>query len=81
MTDSPLGGTPGIDSPDGQIAIEDHLAGWFDHIDTDFRATSLNRLVLDLVPGGRILDIGCGSGALSAELLSAGHTVISPDTV
>ena len=79
VTNSPLGGTPGIDSPDGQIAIEDHLAAWFDHIDTDFRATSLNRLVLDLIPGGRILDIGCGSGALSAELLSAGHTVISQD--
>jgi SAM-dependent methyltransferase len=69
----------GIDSPDGQLAIEDHLAGWFDHIDTDFRATSLNRLVLDLVRGGQVLDIGCGSGALSAQLLSAGHEVISQD--
>lgn len=64
---------------DGQRGLEDHYEQWFAHIESDFRATSLNRLVLGLVPTGRVLDLGCGSGALSAELWRTGRTVVSQD--
>ncbi|MSP25102.1 MAG: methyltransferase domain-containing protein [Myxococcales bacterium] len=63
----------------GQRGLEDHYEQWFAHIESDFRATSLNRLVLGLVPQGRVLDLGCGSGALSAELWRAGRRVVSQD--
>lgn len=63
----------------GRAGLEDHYEKWFQQIETDFRATSLNRLVLSLTPMGKVLDIGCGSGALSAELLRAGRNVISQD--
>ena len=59
--------------------IDDHLARWFDNIDVDFRAVNLNRLIVSLAPRGRVLDIGCGSGALSATLLEAGCQVVSRD--
>ncbi len=68
-----------FDAEQGQEGLEDHYEQWFAHIATDFRATSLNRLVLGLVPEGRVLDIGCGSGALSAELLRAGRRLVSQD--
>jgi 2-polyprenyl-3-methyl-5-hydroxy-6-metoxy-1,4-benzoquinol methylase len=62
-----------------QKGIDDHLEAWFENIDTDFRAGSLNQLILSLTPPGRVLDIGCGSGALSAALLEAGREVVSQD--
>lgn len=62
-----------------QDGIEEHLERWFENIDTDFRAASLNRLVCQLTPPGRVLDIGCGSGALTVALLEAGHDVVSQD--
>jgi len=68
-----------FDATKGQAGLEDHYEQWFAHIATDFRATSLNRLVLELVPNGHVLDIGCGSGALSAELHKSGRTVTSQD--
>jgi len=71
--------TQDFDASKGQEGLEDHYEQWFAHIATDFRATSLNRLVLGHVPPGRVLDIGCGSGALSAELLRAGRMVTSQD--
>ncbi len=64
---------------EGQRGLEDHYEQWFEHIESDFRATSLNRLVLGVVPNGRVLDLGCGSGALSAELWATGRTVVSQD--
>ena len=63
----------------GQIGLEDHYEQWFEHIASDFRATSLNELVLSLTPPGRVLDLGCGSGALSAELWRRGRKVVSQD--
>ena len=68
-----------FDAASGQAGLEDHFEGWFDQIETDFRATSLNRLVLASLPPGRILDIGCGSGALSVTLLRAGRDVTPQD--
>lgn len=68
-----------FDPDQGQAGLEDHYEQWFAHISSDFRATSLNRLVLELMPNGNVLDLGCGSGALSAELQRAGRTVTSQD--
>ena len=68
-----------FDPERGRRGLEDHLEGWFEQIETDFRGSTLNRLVLSLTPRGRVLDIGCGSGALSAELIRAGHEVTSQD--
>ena len=68
-----------FDATAGQAGLEEHFEGWFDQIETDFRATSLNRLVLASLPPGQILDIGCGSGALSVALLRAGRDVTSQD--
>lgn len=68
-----------FDPARGQTGLEDHYEQWFAHIATDFRATSLNRLVLEWVPEGRVLDIGCGSGALTAELLRSGREVVAQD--
>jgi 2-polyprenyl-3-methyl-5-hydroxy-6-metoxy-1,4-benzoquinol methylase len=68
-----------FDPTRGQEGLEDHYERWFAHIASDFRATNLNRLVLDLVPSGTVLDIGCGSGALTAELVRAGREVVAQD--
>jgi SAM-dependent methyltransferase len=68
----------GAPSP-GQRGIEQHVAAWFENLENDFRATSLNQLIAGLVKPGRVLDIGCGSGGLSAELLTRGFTVTSQD--
>jgi SAM-dependent methyltransferase len=68
-----------LDSSSGQQGLEDHYEKWFAQIETDFRANSLNELIVSLTPMGRVLDIGCGSGALSAELLAGGREVLSQD--
>jgi 2-polyprenyl-3-methyl-5-hydroxy-6-metoxy-1,4-benzoquinol methylase len=68
-----------FDSAEGQRGLEDHYEQWFAQIESDFRATTLNQLVLALTPAGRVLDMGCGSGALSAELQKAGRDVVSQD--
>ncbi len=70
---------PGLDPQQGREGLEEHYERWFAQIETDFRATSLNELVLSLCPQGAVLDIGCGSGALSAELLKSGRQVTSQD--
>jgi SAM-dependent methyltransferase len=71
--------TPEFDPEKGQAGLEDHYEQWFAHIASDFRATSLNRLVGEFIPQGRVLDLGCGNGALSAELQRAGREVTSQD--
>ncbi|MBM4373927.1 MAG: class I SAM-dependent methyltransferase [Deltaproteobacteria bacterium] len=68
-----------FDPTRGQEGLEDHYEQWFAHIASDFRATNLNRLVVDLVPRGLVLDIGCGSGALTAELIRSGREVVAQD--
>jgi len=68
-----------FDAAKGQEGLEEHYEQWFARVESDFRATSLNRLITSLTPPGRVLDIGCGSGALSAQLLAEGRDVTSQD--
>ncbi|MEM1029203.1 MAG: class I SAM-dependent methyltransferase [Myxococcota bacterium] len=68
-----------FDAAEGQAGLEEHYARWFAQASSDFRATSLNQLIVGLTPPGRILDIGCGSGVLSAELIAGGRDVTSQD--
>ncbi len=70
---------PNPDPESGKKVLEEHFASWFEHIESDFRSSSLNRLISRLVAPGRILDIGCGSGGLSAILLEQGNEVVSQD--
>ena len=67
------------DSSLGQQGLEAHYAAWFERIRHDFRAVSLNEIICKLTPRGHVLDIGCGSGAMSAELLERGDDVVSQD--
>src|SRR4029077_4205697 len=64
---------------EGQRGVEDHYAGWFAEMEGDFRGSSLNRLIASYVGPGRVLDIGCGTGGLSAELLRKGCRGVSQD--
>lgn len=60
--------------------LEAHYQNWFKNIDRDFRANNLNKIIVKLLHNSRtVLDFGCGSGALSACLLTAGKTVVSRD--
>jgi SAM-dependent methyltransferase len=67
------------DTGDGQARLEEHYAAWFAELERDFRGSSLNQLVASWVTPGRVLDIGCGSGGLSAELGRRGSEVTSQD--
>ncbi len=63
-----------------QVGLEQHYSSWFENIANDFRSTTLSGLASGyLPPGAKVLDIGCGSGALSVELLRRGIEVISQD--
>ena len=64
---------------EGRAALERHYASFSPAQDRDFRAASLNRLVARLVPAGDVLDLGCGSGGLTALLLRRGLRVTSQD--
>lgn len=63
----------------GQQGVEDHYTAWFEQIEHDFRGVSLNQCIGKLVPPGRVLDMGCGSGGMTAELLRRGCDVVSQD--
>ncbi len=78
-TRGPMGDSVQFDAAKGQEGLEEHYEQWFARVESDFRATSLNQLIVSLTPPGRVLDIGCGSGALSAELLAEGRDVTSQD--
>jgi len=66
--------------PDGgQEALEEHFERWVDASEHDFRAASLNRLVASMLEPGRTLDVGCGTGGLTAILLRQGHDVVAQD--
>ena len=68
-----------FDPAAGQRGLEQHFRDYSELINQDFHATSLSRLVCGLMPPGRVLDIGCGSGALSVELVSAGYDVTAQE--
>jgi 2-polyprenyl-3-methyl-5-hydroxy-6-metoxy-1,4-benzoquinol methylase len=68
-----------IKSEGGQKAVDDHYTAFFNNADTDFRSASLIPLICGMVKPGKILDIGCGNGGLSAALIRHGNTVISQD--
>jgi SAM-dependent methyltransferase len=63
----------------GREALEQHFERWVEESERDFRTASLNNLVARMLPPGRTLDIGCGTGGLTAELMRAGHDVVSQD--
>lgn len=62
-----------------QQGLEDHYAAWFEQLEGDFRGVSLNHFIGSRVAPGRVLDIGCGSGGMTAELLRRGCDVVSQD--
>jgi 2-polyprenyl-3-methyl-5-hydroxy-6-metoxy-1,4-benzoquinol methylase len=67
-------------APDGgREALETHFEKWVDESESDFRVSSLNELVASTLTPGRTLDIGCGTGGLTAELIRRGHDVVSQD--
>lgn len=57
----------------------DHLLRVHSHEETDFRWSSLRRLVKKWVIGTNILDAGCGTGHMTLELLKEGHDVTAVD--
>ena len=80
MADRPNSGTDsGLRTTQQARGLVKHYALWFLLIESDFRGASLNRLVAGMVKPGRILDAGCGTGGLTAELLRRGHQVVSLD--
>jgi SAM-dependent methyltransferase len=58
---------------------EADLESWFAHLEADFRGTTLNRLVASMTPPGLVLNVGCGRGALTAQLIRSGREVVSLD--
>jgi len=48
--------------------------------ENDFWSKVKVKLILDLVEGARVLDVGCGSGRLSKTLLDRGYSVVATDT-
>jgi 2-polyprenyl-3-methyl-5-hydroxy-6-metoxy-1,4-benzoquinol methylase len=48
--------------------------------ENDFWSKVKVKLILDLVEGSKVLDVGCGSGRLSKTLLDKGCSVVAIDT-
>ena len=65
--------TPAAGPDGGREALETHFEQWVDATESDFRTGSLNQLVAAALPVGRTLDIGCGTGGLTVELMRRGH--------
>ena len=45
----------------------------------DFRRKALQQILLPLIPGQKILDVGCGMGFMTAALASQGRAVVAVD--
>ena len=59
--------------------LENHLEKIHRHQETDFRWRNLRGLVKKYLKDGTVLDIGCGTGHMTLELLHRGYTVTSID--
>ncbi len=57
-----------------------HYKKLFKNNESDFRFSSLRKLVLRYVKGTHILDLGCGTGHITKTLLEQGCKVTSADT-
>ena len=67
-------------APDGgREALETHFEKWVDESESDFRAQQPQRAGREHAAPGRTLDIGCGTGGLTVELMRRGHDVVSQD--
>lgn len=81
---APLGAAAVDDAEERQRALYDDVAGDYDdvfpsHVSEHYRRKRA-ALVRDLLPvGGRVLDVGCGTGNLAAGLISDGYRVAGID--
>lgn len=61
-------------------SLENHLGNIYEHQETDFRWLNLRRLASRCLKGCTVLDVGCGTGHMTLELLRQGYVVTSIDT-
>ena len=64
---------------DGYDRMADRYASWAASIEGDPRDRLIARLVAELPPGGRVLDLGCGSGIPSTKGLADRFEVVGVD--
>ena len=64
---------------DGYDQMSDRYGRWAAGIEGDPRDRMIARLVDELPPGARVLDLGCGSGVPSTKLLAERFEVVGVD--
>ena len=64
---------------DGYDRMADRYGQWAASIEGDPRDRLIERLVSDLPPGARVLDLGCGSGIPSTKVLADRFEVVGVD--
>ena len=62
-----------------QEKLVEHYSKLLKSQESDFRSLNLRKLILKYAPKGIILDLGCGPGFMSRELLKRGDNVVSAD--